>query len=236
MNNELPVMELMVTIADRTRNTQAMQFFRSRNVSITLSLWGRGTASTEIMDLLGITEKTKVVVFSLIPRIWKPALITKISDEMQLRNAGRGIIFTIPLSSVTQGIPSRYAAAVSEKKNEERVMYNPSDKDYELIIIGMEDGLADTVMNAARAAGARGGTVMKGRAVADEETESFFGLKLYEEVELLAIVVEKPIKSPVMRAAAAVLKEKSPEKSYILSVPVSDIVGIGADPAVLNPK
>ncbi len=231
MNDELPVMELMVTIADRSRNVKAMNFFRRAGVSLTLSLWGRGTASTEIMDLLGITEKAKVVVFSLVPRIWKPALITRISDEMQLRNAGRGIIFTIPLSSVTRGIPARYAAAVSENKNEERVMYKPSEKDFELIIISMEDGLADTVMNAARSAGARGGTVMKARAVADGETESFFGLKIYEEMEILAIVAEKDRKSLVMQAASTVLKEKSPEKSFIFSVPVSDVVGVGADPA-----
>ena len=107
MNSELPVMQLLVTIADRTKAAQSMNFFKKRSVSLTLSFWGRGTASNEIMDILGISEKNKVVVLSVIPREWAPALITQISDEMQLRNAGRGIVFTIPLSAVSQGVPAR---------------------------------------------------------------------------------------------------------------------------------
>ncbi|MCI6260903.1 MAG: hypothetical protein MR616_07145, partial [Pyramidobacter sp.] len=87
MTEKLPVMELMVTIVDRTKAVQATNFFKGKNVSLTLSCWGRGTASTEILDILGIGEKEKVVVFSLTPRSWIPALITQISDDMQLRNA-----------------------------------------------------------------------------------------------------------------------------------------------------
>ena len=228
MNSELPVMQLLVTIADRTKAAQSMNFFKKRSVSLTLSFWGRGTASNEIMDILGISEKNKVVVLSVIPREWAPALITQISDEMQLRNAGRGIVFTVPLSAVSQGVPARYQQAVSERKNEERVMYSPSEKTYELIIAGTEEGLADAVMNAARTAGAQGGTVLKGRGASDENTESFFGLKLYDELEILAIVVERPQKLAVMNAVGAALGEKSPDKGFVFSVPVSDVVGVGA--------
>lgn len=230
MSCELPVIDLMVTIADRTKAVQSMSFFRNKGAFLSLSSWGRGTASNEIMDILGISEKAKVVVFSLVPRSWIPSLITQISDGMQMRRAGRGIVFTVPLSAVNQGVPARYREIMSEKKNEERVMYTPSEKTYELIIVCAEDGLADAVMNAVRSAGARGGTVLKARGTIDENTESFFGLKLYEEMEILAIVVERALKLPVMRAASTVLSEKSPERSCVFSIPVSDIVGIGAAP------
>ena len=228
MTDKLPVMELMVTIVDRTKSVQAKNFFKGKDVSLTLSCWGRGTASTEILDILGIGEKEKVIVFSVAPRLWVPVLITQISDAMQLRNAGRGILFTIPLSAVNQGAPRRYLAAIREKKNEERVMYKTNENKYELIIVSMEDGFVDPVMKAAREAGARGGTVMKARAAGDENTESFFGLKLYDEMEILAILVQREEKLKMMSAISKVLAAKSPEKSLLFSVPVDDVVGVGA--------
>ncbi|WP_288297032.1 hypothetical protein [uncultured Pyramidobacter sp.] len=228
MTEKLPVMELMVTIVDRTKAVQATNFFKGKNVYLTLSCWGRGTASTEILDILGIGEKEKVVVFSLTPRSWIPALITQISDDMQLRNAGRGILFTIPLSSVNQGTPRRYLSAIREKKNEERVMYKTNENKYELIIVSTEDGFVDSIMKSARNAGARGGTVMRARAVGDENTESFFGLKLYDEMEILAILVQREEKLKIMSAVSKTLAEKSPEMGTIFSVPVDDVVGVGA--------
>jgi nitrogen regulatory protein PII len=230
MTNELPVMELLITIVDRTKAAQVLGFFSRKSVTLSLSTWGRGTASSEIMDILGISEKAKVVVFSLAPKKWVPALLTEIADAMQLRNAGRGIIFTVPLDAVNKGVMYKYQPAVEEKMNEERVMYKTNEKPYELIITATETGLADAVMETARNAGAKGGTVWKARTPGDENTESFFGLKLYEEMEILAIAAESSQKLNIMEAIGKFLNEKSPDKSFVFSIPVTDIVGVGVDP------
>lgn len=230
MTDKMPVMELLITILDRTKAVQGLSFFKKRAVALTLSTWGRGTASTEIMDILGIGEKSKVVIFSLAPRRWLPALITRISDEMQLRNAGRGILFTVPIASLNRGIVRRYEAAINEKKNEERVMYKTSEKQFELIIAGVEDGIVDSVMESARGAGARGGTILKARAASDEDTESFFGLKLYDEMEILIILASSEEKAKIMDAVSQFLAAKSPEKSFVVSIPVNDVVGVGTTP------
>lgn len=228
MNGKLPVMELLILILDRSKAVQAFSSFKKKDVVLTLSCWGEGTASPEIMDILGIGEKSKVVMFSIVPRRWLPSVITYLSDEMQLRNAGRGILFTLPLSSLSRGVVRRYEAAMSDKKNEERVMYKNTEKDHELILIVTEDGLADPAMDVARAAGAKGGTVLRARAANDDDTDSFFGLKLYDEMEILFIVAPCDIKMQIMEAAGNFLREKSPEKSFLFSLPVSNIVGIGA--------
>ena len=227
MLNNPPVMELLVTIVDRTKAAQALDFFSGKAVTLNLFSWGRGTASSEIMDILGISERAKVVILSVAPRQWVPVLLTEISDAMQLRSAGRGIIFTVPLNAVNRGIPYAYEEALKNKQNEERVMYKYNEKPYELVIAVTETGSADAVMEQARKAGARGGTVLKARAPGDETSESFFGLKLYDEMEILAIAVEREKKREIMEAIGAFFDEKSPEKSFIFSIPVSDIIGIG---------
>jgi nitrogen regulatory protein PII len=225
-----PVMELLITIVDRTKASQALAFFGKKAVTLSLSTWGRGTASSEIMDILGITERAKVVIFSIAPKHWVPVLLTEIADAMQLRNVGRGIIFTVPLDAVNKGIIYKYEPALAEKRNEERVMYKTNEKNYELIIAAIEAGLADAVMEKAREAGAKGGTIWKARAPGDENTESFFGLKLYDEMEILAIAAESSQKIRIMEAIGTYLNEKSPDKGFVFSIPVTDIVGVGIAP------
>lgn len=223
-------MQLLVTIVDRAKAGRALNFFKRKSVYLTLSCWGEGTASTEIRDILGFGEKAKVVIFSIVPEKWLPVVITHISDEMLLRNTGRGILFSIPISSVNKGIPRRYLSAIYEEKNEERVMYKTTEQKYEMIIVSAEAGNVDAVMEAARAAGARGGTVLKARATGDENTDSFFGLKIYDEMEVLAIVVGVEDKHKIMNAIAGRLQERDPDHGMLFSVPVTDIIGIGACP------
>ncbi len=227
MTVKMPVMELLVTVLDRTKAVQGLSFFRRKSASITLSTWGEGTATREILDILGIGEKNKVVILSIVPRKWLPSLITGISDEMQLRNAGRGILFTVPLSSLNRGLFCPFETALNQMKNEERVMYKSSEKQYELIVVGVEAGFVDPAMEAARAVGAVGGTVLNARASRDEDTESFFGLKLYDEMEILIILSPTESKMKIMNAIGDFLAEKSPQKSFIFSLPVNDVVGVG---------
>mgnify|MGYP002622221216 FL=1 len=48
------------------------------------------------------------------------------------------------------------------------------DKTYELIFCIVNAGFSGTVMDAARAAGATGGTLLRGRGSAGKEAEDFF--------------------------------------------------------------
>lgn len=222
----LPEMALLVSIVDRGKAQQINRFLHSRGIIISLSYWGLGTASSEIMDVLGITEREKNVTLSLLPRKWVPAVITQLADELQMRLPGKGILFTIPLSAITRGVPHRYTET-ENRYSEVQVMYEMDEKKYEMIFATVDEGSTEVVMSAARAAGARGGTIMRVRAAGEENTENFFGLELHEEKEVLTIIVERSLKVKVMQAVAKVIEEKEMPKGMIFSVPVSDVVGIG---------
>ena len=222
-----PVLELMVTITDRRRGEQAASFFRQMHVPLAVSCIASGTATSEIQKLLTNNEKTKVVTMSLLPTQWIPVVISKLSDRMQLRGEGRGIAFTVPLSSVNRASVRAYTEYLERGINEEQIMYKPLDKKFEMVVVSTDDGCADAIMDAARAAGAKGGTVLNGHMVGDDKTESFFGMKLYDSKDVLAIVVPSDIRFEVMSAIAEVLKERKLKGSTLFSVPVNHIVGIG---------
>ena len=57
-----------------------------------------------------------------------------------------------------------------------------------MILIVANHGHTDEIMNTARAAGARGGTILRSRWAGPEDTEKFYGMKFQAEKEIVVIM------------------------------------------------
>lgn len=101
--------------------------------------------------------------------------------------------------------------------------------DYELIFCIVNAGFSQTVMEAAKEAGARGGTVIRARGTVDPEAEQFFHLSVSPDKEILMILVESSIKDAVLRALhhAAGLDKES--QGIAFSLPVDQAIGLAAE-------
>ena len=73
-------------------------------------------------------------------------------------------------------------------------------KKFELILCIVNAGFSQNVMEAARAAGARGGTIIRGRGSANPEAEEFFSITIQPDKELILILVPVNIKDAVLKA------------------------------------
>ena len=71
---------------------------------------------------------------------------------------------------------------------------------YSVIWVSAVSGCSDDVIDTARAAGAKGGTVLHGRRRSSEKAQQHLGLPMQEEQEFIMIVVEKEKKCTVMKA------------------------------------
>lgn len=71
---------------------------------------------------------------------------------------------------------------------------------FELVVCVINAGFSQNVVEVARAAGARGGTIIRGRGTANPEAEEFFGLSIQPDKELLLILVPAEIKDTVLKA------------------------------------
>ena len=59
--------EWLVTIVDRGRGSAVAQVYQKHQVAVQLITHGHGTASSKIMDILGLDEPEKDIVLSLVP-------------------------------------------------------------------------------------------------------------------------------------------------------------------------
>ena len=96
---------------------------------------------------------------------------------------------------------------------------------YELIVSIVNAGFSESVMEAAKEAGARGGTVIHGRGTANKESEKFFGITVQPEKEVVLIVVSKDIKEKVLHALYKSVGLDTRGQGLAFSLPVDGAVG-----------
>lgn len=97
---------------------------------------------------------------------------------------------------------------------------------FEMILCIVNAGFSETVMDAAREVGARGGTVIHARGTANQEAEQFFHITVQPDKEMVMIVVPADIKDNVLHAIYRSAGLKSEGQGIAFSLPVDDVVGI----------
>ena len=97
---------------------------------------------------------------------------------------------------------------------------------YECVLCIVNEGFSDTVMDAAKTAGARGGTVLHARGTSAREAETFFGITVQEEKEIVMILIPAELKAEVLHALYHAVGLHTPGQGIAFALPVDDVVGI----------
>ena len=97
---------------------------------------------------------------------------------------------------------------------------------YEMIFCIVHSGFSETVMDAARGAGARGGTVFRARGTASKEAETAFGITVQPDKEVVMILVPAEIKDPVLTAIYHSSGLSAAGHGIAFSLPVDRTVGL----------
>lgn len=95
-----------------------------------------------------------------------------------------------------------------------------------LIIIICNNGSAEDVMQEARAAGARGGTILRARGSADQNTSQFIGITIQPEKEVILIITKEEEKNDIMRSINAKLGVGTEAHAICFSLPVDGLIGV----------
>ncbi len=97
---------------------------------------------------------------------------------------------------------------------------------HEVIFAIVNAGYAEDAMDVAREVGAKGGTIISGRGVAQEKEAAFFGITIHAEKEILMLVVEKKIRDQVLHALYKKMGMQQKAQGIVFSLPVSEAAGL----------
>ncbi|GHV03758.1 hypothetical protein FACS189485_07690 [Spirochaetia bacterium] len=238
---KIPILKLIVFIIDWHKTQIISQVFEEEQVRFHFISKGRGTASSEILDVLGIGASEKAVVLCLEQEVLVPVLLKEVRKKLGFHSPGAGIAFTIPLSGINNPIlqvfkesihknekiaaeieHSLAAAAVKEKEGGAM----SSEIKHDLIISIINQGYSDEFMTAAREAGASGGTVINARGLAHKGPVKFFGVSMQAEREIVIILTSREKKAPIMQAVSQAYGITSEAGGIVFSVPVDSMMGL----------
>ena len=100
---------------------------------------------------------------------------------------------------------------------------------YEVIVVVVNEGHSDKVMDAARDAGARGGTIAHARGSGTKDIEKKYGIVITPQKEMLYILVNEKIRDAVMSAVNKAAGLDTLGQGIVFSLPVNNISGIKLD-------
>ena len=214
----------MMTITSRDMLPKFLEAFDKNNLPIGFVSLGYGTAKDDILDMLGLVRSEKAVGMTVVTGAgWEEAK-WYLRKKMYIDVPDTGISFIIPMSSIGGKRELAFlTAGQNYRKGEESVM---EDTTMELLVVVSNQGHNDLVMDAARGAGAYGGTVIHARGTGMNQAELFFGVSLASEKDLTFIVTKKNQRNAIMSAIMKEAGMETPAQSIVFSLPVTDAVGL----------
>lgn len=93
-------LELLITVVPRGKGHFYMDLIQSFDVNMQVNVVGKGTASGDILRLLGLDGNEKSVIFSVVREDQLDALTDTLEQKFRTIRNGQGIAFTIPFTSM----------------------------------------------------------------------------------------------------------------------------------------
>lgn len=210
----------MIVITDRSRGGEFAAWFQSQGAALVLSALGQGTAATEVLDYLGLEATEKAVLLLAAPRSGR--IVRRAARELWLDVPGRGILMTVPISSVGGARARDYLLSWQAEEDDDM----DRDITHELIVVIANRGHTDQVMDAARSAGAAGGTTIHAKGTGTELARKFLGVSLAAEKEIVFILAKEADRKPIMKAVMTQAGMSTRAQAVAFSLPVTDLAGL----------
>ncbi len=93
-------LKLLITIVNREKADFYMDLIQSFDVNMQFRASARGTASTDILHMMGLAESEKAVIFSVIREDRVKAALEALSTRFATIKNGKGIAYTVPMSGM----------------------------------------------------------------------------------------------------------------------------------------
>lgn len=219
-------MEALIAIIDYSLSERLTSTFKECNIPIIMLTHGYGSAKSAIYDILGYGGPKKVIALSLQTHKMVEYFMQRLNKALDLSKPGTGIACSISLSSVSSAVSNILAHAGENLEMGSETMANAPHEHYHLIISIVNTGYFEQVMEAAKKAGATGGTLVHARGLGSKEAIKYLGITIQPEKDLVLIVAPEQHKRAIMESITHECGLNTAGNGICFSLPVNSIIGI----------
>ncbi len=207
---------LLVVITDCGNGSRVLNIAKKHGVKGGTLTLGKGTIRNRLLNFLELSDIRKEIVVMVAGKLTAEHALVGLDRELRFEKKGHGIGFLIPLDNVF-GINSFSGETFGQEEGINM---------YKAIFTIVERGLAESVVEAATEAGARGGTIINARGSGIHETSKLFAMEIEPEKEIVLIIAEVSKTDIITNAIREKLMIDEPGRGIIFTTDISRAIGI----------
>lgn len=219
---------ILFLIATPKLTKKAMDLYKQADIPVQYTYHAQGTASSEVMDMLGLDGVDKTVTMCMMSEAFAEEMITRLQKKLHLGAPNTGIAFSVIMSGCS-GHLMQLMESLQPEINRTLLKGEDSDmkeREYYMIMAVVNQGYSTDVMDAARPVGASGGTVFHSRQLGSEEAMKFWKISVQQEREVVIILARNEDKLAIMQAIGQKCGMQSEAQGFVLSLPVDNVAGL----------
>ena len=214
----------IITVTHREYAEDYTEFFYKHGARNLIQLFATGSAKDKTLAALGIERALKVVFCAVVTESCAYEINQGLAREMNVTERGNGFSVTIPLDGIGGEFCKQYFLGDRPLEKKEKNKMEEKSK-YVLLTVIADKGNVDVVMDAARAAGANGGTVLSAKGTG-AAIAKIFGVAISEEKEMIYIVAKREERDVIMKAVMEKAGKDTSAHGVVFSLPVESVLGI----------
>lgn len=220
----------LITVVNSGQASAIVKILTDQGVSAAYVCHGNGTASSDLYNVFGLSNQEKQVIFAPIRYSSYPEIKEALEQRYEASKYAKGVSMLLAVEALIGKAAYKFLANQRDS-NEAPKEVPPMEEikakeNYEAIFAIVNNGYADLVMEAAKGAGARGGTVLNAHGTGNKEMEKFFGIVITPEKQIVMILVPKTIKDFVLTAIYNMAGLATKGQGIAFAVSASDVIGL----------
>ena len=220
MSEEAKKVMMMLSIVEAEKGHKLIELLEKQEIKMNMQIVGYGTAPTEMMDIFGLGSNDKDIILSMASKKAINSLMANFGSSFSSYTKYGGLLIVLNVLAVNRLVAEVLNHDLPEEISlqEEAVMKN-EHKHY-LVMITVNRGYTDTVMEVAKKAGATGGTVIKGRLAESEKLNAITEMELQEERESIIILASADVSARILEDVNEKYGLRSKARGILCAVPV----------------
>ena len=118
-NPNIKKLKVLITIVNRSKALFYTDLLEQYEINMQMTLYGNGTANSEMLGLLGLVETEKAVIMSIVREDKIKDIKMVLTEKFDKVKDGKGIAYTIPMQSII-GVSIYQFLANNQLKKEDK--------------------------------------------------------------------------------------------------------------------
>lgn len=215
-DNEL---ELLFIIINCGLASKVVKSAKQKGVSGGTIFLGKGISQNHLLKLLDLSDVKREIAILIGEKTVANNALEALNKEFAFNKPHHGIAFSMPVSGLFGTRNNNCYKINTEGRGENDTMHKA-------IFVIVDKGKAESVIDSAVKAGARGGTIINSRGSGIHETSKLFSMEIEPEREIVLIVAETKLVESIITSIRTDIKLDEPGNGIMFTIDVNQAYGL----------